>query len=59
MVIGGIIIPSGSVNEFSQTMQKYRTEQKMFAELKWSKVTKGKESVYDMEFQFEEIKKAP
>lgn len=46
MVIGGIIIPSDSVNEFSQTMQKFRTEQKMFAELKWSKVTNQKLSEY-------------
>ena len=46
MVIGGIIIPSDSVDEFSQTMQKYRTEQKMYAELKWSKVTNQKVTEY-------------
>lgn len=30
MVIGGIIIPSGNVDEFNDTMQKFRLEQEMF-----------------------------
>ena len=42
MVIGGIIIPLNNVDQFNKTMQKYRTEQKMFSELKWSKVTNQK-----------------
>ena len=46
MVIGGTIIPSGNVEQFNKTMQKYRTEQKMFSELKWSKVTNQKLAEY-------------
>jgi hypothetical protein len=46
MVIGGTIIPSSNVEQFNRTMQKYRTEQKMFSELKWSKVTNQKLAEY-------------
>lgn len=42
MVIGGVILPSTNVDEFNQTMQQFRIEQKMFAELKWTKVTDQK-----------------
>jgi len=42
MAIGGAIIPSDNVEQFNKTMQKYRNEQKMFSELKWSKVTNQK-----------------
>lgn len=46
MVIGGTIIPSDNVEQFNKTMQEYRTEQKMFSELKWSKVTNQKLTEY-------------
>lgn len=46
MVIGGTIIPLNNVEQFNETMQKYRTEQKMFSELKWSKVTNQKLAEY-------------
>jgi hypothetical protein len=46
MVLGGIVIPSTNVSEFNNTMQKFRIEQKMFAELKWTKVTNQKLSEY-------------
>lgn len=46
MVIGGTIIPLNNVEQFNKTMQKYRTEQKMFSELKWSKVTNQKLTEY-------------
>lgn len=46
MVIGGTIIPSSNVGQFTQTMQKYRAEQRMFSELKWSKVTNQKLTEY-------------
>lgn len=46
MVIGGTIIPSDNVEQFNKTMQKYRNEQKMFSELKWSKVTNQKLTEY-------------
>lgn len=42
MIIGGIIIPSSKVENFNATMKQYRLEQKMFAELKWSKVSNQK-----------------
>ncbi len=46
MVIGGTIIPLNNVEQFNKTMQKYRTEQKMFSALKWSKVTNQKLAEY-------------
>ncbi len=42
MIIGGIIIPLSNVENFNATMKQYRLEQKMFAELKWSKVSNQK-----------------
>lgn len=46
MVLGGIIIPQETINTFNLTMQKFRDEQKMHAELKWSKVSEQKVSEY-------------
>lgn len=46
MVIGGIIIPQENVDAFNQTMEKFRQEENMWAELKWSKVTNQKLSSY-------------
>lgn len=42
MVLGGIIIPANNVAEFNQTMFKFRIEQNMKAELKWTKVSNQK-----------------
>lgn len=42
MVLGGIIIPADNVAEFNQTMAKFRIEQNMKAELKWTKVSNQK-----------------
>lgn len=46
MILGGIIIPEGNVVAFNASMQKYREEYHMSAELKWSKVSRGKLSEY-------------
>jgi hypothetical protein len=46
MVLGGIIIPSGNVAGFDKSMQKFRAEQNMHAELKWTKVSKQKIDQY-------------
>lgn len=46
MIIGGIIIPLSEVSLFNETMKQYRLEQKMFAELKWSKVSNQKLGEY-------------
>jgi len=46
MVIGGIIIPEENVDIFNQTMEKFRQEENMRAELKWSKVTNQKLAKY-------------
>jgi len=46
MVLGGIIIPQENVKNFNQTMHNFRVEQKMFAELKWTKVTDQKLIAY-------------
>jgi len=46
MVIGGIIIPEENVEVFNQTMEKFRQEENMRAELKWSKVTNQKLAKY-------------
>jgi hypothetical protein len=42
MVIGGLIIDAPEIERFTATMRKFRDEQKMFAELKWTKVTDQK-----------------
>ena len=46
MVLGGIIIPSGNIDAFNETMEKFRNENNMRAELKWSKVSNQKLSEY-------------
>jgi hypothetical protein len=40
MVLGGIIIPDDRLARVKESLQKYRLEERMRAELKWSKVTK-------------------
>ncbi len=42
MVIGGFILTVEDKDEFYDTIKKYREEQRMFAELKWTKVTQQK-----------------
>jgi len=46
MILGGIILPAHNVDEFNATMHKFRIEQKMFAELKWTKVSNQKLEQY-------------
>jgi len=46
MVIGGLIISAVDAREFNETMKKYRVEQKMFSELKWTKITNQKLEQY-------------
>lgn len=46
MVLGGIIIPQHNIAEFNATMQNFRIEQNMHAELKWTKVSNQKVSEY-------------
>jgi hypothetical protein len=46
MVIGGLIINAETVEKFNNTIQKFRIEQKMFSELKWTKVSNQKIDQY-------------
>jgi len=46
MVLGGIIIPAEHIDQINKTMQQFRHEQKMFSELKWTKVTNQKLAEY-------------
>jgi hypothetical protein len=46
MAIGGIIIPVDSIENFSNTIKKFREEQNMYAELKWTKVSSQKINEY-------------
>jgi hypothetical protein len=46
MVLGGIIMDIGEIPAFDSTMKKFREEQKMSAELKWSKVSGQKLNEY-------------
>lgn len=46
MVLGGLILRADDVSLFNDTIQKFRNETKMFAELKWTKVSRSKLSVY-------------
>ena len=46
MVLGGVVLPAENVDEFNATMHKFRIEQKMFAELKWTKVSNQKLQQY-------------
>jgi hypothetical protein len=54
MVLGGIIIPQENIVTFKDTMLKYRTDQNMTKELKWSKVSvqKIKEYKVFIDYQF-------
>jgi hypothetical protein len=47
MVLGGLIIEQSDVPKFDSTMKKFRVEQKMHAELKWTKVSRGKLREYE------------
>ena len=47
MVLGGIILPVKHVQEFYDTVHNFRIEQKMFAELKWTKVSDRKLDQYE------------
>lgn len=42
MIFSGIIISDKSVSSVDNTMAKYRNEERMMAELKWSKVSRQK-----------------
>jgi Protein of unknown function (DUF3800) len=46
MVLGGLIVEGGNVPGFEATMAKFRHKTRMFAELKWSKVTNQKFEEY-------------
>jgi hypothetical protein len=46
MVIGGFVIPQGRLRLVNQTLQKFRDEERMHAELKWTKVTSQKLNEY-------------
>jgi hypothetical protein len=46
MVLGGIVMNVSDIPRFSETMKKFRKEQKMNAELKWSKVSNQKLNEY-------------
>jgi len=47
MVLGGLIIPATNVDIVNDTMEKFRKEQKMFSELKWTKVSNQKLKEYE------------
>jgi len=42
MVLGGLMLDAEEIERFNQTMQKFRLETNMFAELKWTKVSEQK-----------------
>lgn len=46
MVLGGIIIKASNIEAFNSTMLKFRQEENMNSELKWSKVTSQKLKEY-------------
>ncbi|MBA3647412.1 MAG: DUF3800 domain-containing protein [Chitinophagales bacterium] len=46
MVLGGIIMNKGDIPQFNETMKKFRAEENMNAELKWSKVSSQKLNEY-------------
>lgn len=46
MVLGGLIVNSKSIQVINDTIDKYRNEEKMFAELKWSKISDQKLNEY-------------
>ncbi len=46
MVLGGVIIPEPNIKNVHATLRKYRDEENMHAELKWTKVTNQKVAKY-------------
>ncbi len=46
MVLGGMAITQASVSVFDNSIQKFRDENKMWAELKWRKISNGKLQEY-------------
>jgi hypothetical protein len=46
MVLGGLILRAEDVALFNDTIRKFREETKMYGELKWTKVSRSKLSVY-------------
>jgi len=46
MVLGGIIIPQDNVDDFNRTMVKYRADEKMTSELKWSRISNQYQDKY-------------
>lgn len=62
MAIGGIIILEQNLKSFNASMARFRTEQKMTAELKWTKVSNQKLAEYrrfvDFFFEVNDAKKA-
>ena len=52
MILGGLVIENNNIEMFEKTMHKYRRETKMFAELKWSKVSSQKYIEYQKFIDF-------
>ncbi len=48
MVLGGIVISNGELVTVNQALQKYRREEHMTSELKWTKVTNQKLGKYKL-----------
>lgn len=46
MTLGGLIIPAANLPVFNASMSQFRAEQKMFAELKWQRVSNQKLTQY-------------
>ncbi|MBK9671493.1 MAG: hypothetical protein IPO70_04410 [Bacteroidetes bacterium] len=46
MILGGIIIPNHQLEEFNATMAKYRIDERMVSELKWSRITNQYQEKY-------------
>lgn len=46
MVLGGLILNAEDVPVFDETIKYFRNETKMFAELKWTKVSNSKLPIY-------------
>lgn len=46
MALGGIVLPASQVPVFNESMNNFRAEQRMSAELKWRKVSRGKLKEY-------------
>jgi len=46
MVLGGIITSASSFSNFNLSITEFRSETRMFAEMKWRKVSRGKLNEY-------------